>query len=79
METGLPTSDRRGSFSGGAVAPGSVLTPRLSPQIYPDEGHFLHGDGARQHLSQSLVNFFEECFRKPEKREEDGDGEENDS
>lgn len=46
-------------------------------QIYPDEGHFLHSDGARQHLSQSLVNFFEECFRKPEKREDGED--ENDS
>lgn len=50
----------------------------LGPQIYPDEGHFLHSDGTRQHLSQSLVNFFEECFRKPEKRE-DGEEEENDS
>uniref|UniRef100_H3DCP5 Dipeptidyl-peptidase 6b n=1 Tax=Tetraodon nigroviridis TaxID=99883 RepID=H3DCP5_TETNG len=40
-------------------------------QIYPDEGHFLHSDGTQQHLSQSLVNFFEECFRKPEKGEDD--------
>lgn len=38
----------------------------LSPQIYPDESHFLHGDATRQHLSRSLVNFFEECFRLPE-------------
>lgn len=36
------------------------------PQIYPDEGHFLHSEATRQHLSQSLVNFFEECFRLPE-------------
>uniref|UniRef100_A0AAR2JRK5 Dipeptidyl-peptidase 6b n=1 Tax=Pygocentrus nattereri TaxID=42514 RepID=A0AAR2JRK5_PYGNA len=35
-------------------------------QIYPDEGHFIHSEGARQHLSQSLVNFFEVCFRPPE-------------
>ncbi|PWA18148.1 hypothetical protein CCH79_00003973 [Gambusia affinis] len=35
-------------------------------QIYPDEGHFIHSDATRQHLSQSLVNFFEECFRLPE-------------
>ncbi|KAM3866400.1 A-type potassium channel modulatory protein DPP6-like [Diretmus argenteus] len=35
-------------------------------QIYPDEGHFLHSDGTQQHLSQSLVNFFEECFRLPD-------------
>lgn len=47
-------------------------------QIYPDEGHFLHSDGTQQHLSQSLVNFFEECFRVPEiltgdQQEEDED------
>lgn len=35
-------------------------------QIYPDEGHFFHSEATRQHLSQSLVNFFEECFRLPE-------------
>ncbi|KPP77004.1 dipeptidyl aminopeptidase-like protein 6-like [Scleropages formosus] len=35
-------------------------------QIYPDEGHFLHSRATRQHLSQSLVNFFEECFRLPD-------------
>lgn len=57
----------------------SRYTPPFCLQIYPDEGHFLHSDGARQHLSQSLVNFFEECFRKPEKREDDGDEDENDS
>lgn len=50
----------------------------LCLQIYPDEGHFLHSDGAQQHLSQSLVNFFEECFRVPEiltddQQEEDED------
>lgn len=35
-------------------------------QIYPDEGHFIHSEATRQHLSQSLVNYFEECFRLPE-------------
>ncbi|XP_048120017.1 dipeptidyl aminopeptidase-like protein 6 isoform X1 [Alosa alosa] len=35
-------------------------------QIYPDEGHYLHSPSFKQHLSQSLVNFFEECFRPPE-------------
>ncbi|KAI4882779.1 hypothetical protein NFI96_002385 [Prochilodus magdalenae] len=35
-------------------------------QIYPDEGHFIHNEDTRQHLSQSLVNFFEECFRLPD-------------
>uniref|UniRef100_A0A667ZCR4 Dipeptidyl-peptidase 6b n=1 Tax=Myripristis murdjan TaxID=586833 RepID=A0A667ZCR4_9TELE len=49
-------------------------------QIYPDEGHFLHSEGTQQHLSQSLVNFFEECFRVPdiltddEQEEDEDDG-----
>lgn len=49
-----------------------VQTLRLCPppsflsQIYPDEGHFIRSAATRQHLSQSLVNFFEECFRLPE-------------
>lgn len=47
-------------------------------QIYPDEGHFLHGDGTRQHLSQSLVNFFEVCFRAPEVVTEEQQEEEED-
>uniref|UniRef100_A0A667ZCK8 Dipeptidyl-peptidase 6b n=1 Tax=Myripristis murdjan TaxID=586833 RepID=A0A667ZCK8_9TELE len=48
--------------------------------IYPDEGHFLHSEGTQQHLSQSLVNFFEECFRVPdiltddEQEEDEDDG-----
>lgn len=49
-------------------------------QIYPDEGHFLHSDGTQQHLSQSLVNFFGECFRLPEVVKDDQQEEdENDS
>lgn len=32
-------------------------------QIYPDEGHFLHSAETQQHLSQSLVNFFADCFQ----------------
>lgn len=35
-------------------------------QIYPDEGHFLHSEATREHLSQSVVNFFVECFRQPD-------------
>lgn len=35
-------------------------------QIYPDEGHFLHSEATKQHLGQSLINFFEECFRQPD-------------
>ncbi|RXM98927.1 Dipeptidyl aminopeptidase-like protein 6 [Acipenser ruthenus] len=38
-----------------------------SLQIYPDEGHFMHNEGIKQHLYQSLVNYFEECFRLPDK------------
>ncbi|KAJ4919289.1 hypothetical protein JOQ06_021582 [Pogonophryne albipinna] len=50
---------------------GGFVTSRLvrgdeSP-IYPDEGHFIHSEATQQHLSQSLVNFFEECFRLPER------------
>lgn len=42
------------------------MSPSAVPQIYPDEGHFLHSEATRQHLSQSLVSFFQECFRLPE-------------
>uniref|UniRef100_A0A8C2KBI3 Dipeptidyl-peptidase 6b n=1 Tax=Cyprinus carpio TaxID=7962 RepID=A0A8C2KBI3_CYPCA len=38
----------------------------LQVRIYPDEGHFLHSRESQLHLSQSLVNFFVECFRPPE-------------
>lgn len=47
-------------------------------QIYPDEGHFLHSEGTQQHLSQSLINFFEECFRVPEVLTEDQQDEDED-
>lgn len=43
----------------------------LCPQIYPDEGHYLHNTNYKVHLSMSLVNFFEECFRPPEILTED--------
>lgn len=45
----------------------NVHTLCFVSQIYPDEGHFIHSEATRQHLSQSLVNFFEECFRLPER------------
>lgn len=48
-------------------------------QIYPDEGHFLHSEGTQQHLSQSLVNFFEECFRVPEVLTDDQQEEDEDN
>uniref|UniRef100_A0A8C0YIE3 Dipeptidyl-peptidase 6b n=1 Tax=Cyprinus carpio carpio TaxID=630221 RepID=A0A8C0YIE3_CYPCA len=40
-------------------------------QIYPDEGHILHSRDSQLHLSQSLVNYFVECFRPPEIPTED--------
>ncbi|GAA6091976.1 dipeptidyl aminopeptidase-like protein 6b isoform X1 [Tachysurus ichikawai] len=40
-------------------------------QIYPDEGHLLQSEVSRQHLDQSLVSFFEVCFRPPEILSED--------
>ncbi|GAA6092736.1 dipeptidyl aminopeptidase-like protein 6 isoform X1, partial [Tachysurus ichikawai] len=39
--------------------------------IYPDEGHFLHSEAVRRHLSQSLVHFFEECFRRSDDTSQD--------
>ena len=47
-------------------------------QIYPDEGHFLHSEGTRRHLSQTLVNFYEECFRMPDIPPEDDEDEDED-
>jgi hypothetical protein len=47
-------------------------------QIYPDEGHFLHSAGTRRHLGQTLVNFYEECFRLPDIQSEDDEEEEED-
>lgn len=67
-----------GMFQVAAVAP-TCRCP-VYPQIYPDEGHFLHSDGTQQHLSQSLVNFFGECFRLPEvAKDERKEDDENDS
>ncbi|KAK3546580.1 hypothetical protein QTP70_029946 [Hemibagrus guttatus] len=40
-------------------------------QIYPDEGHLLQSEVSRKHLDQSLVSFFEVCFRPPEILSED--------
>ncbi|XP_062338487.1 dipeptidyl aminopeptidase-like protein 6 isoform X3 [Osmerus eperlanus] len=62
------TADEKVHFQHTAKFINHLITKKAnySLQIYPDEGHFLHSDGAQQHLSQSLVNFFEECFRLPE-------------
>ncbi|XP_026541592.1 dipeptidyl aminopeptidase-like protein 6 [Notechis scutatus] len=38
-----------------------------SLQIYPDEGHYFNSPTLEQHLYKSLVNFFVECFKMPDK------------
>ncbi|KAI3374930.1 hypothetical protein L3Q82_021461 [Scortum barcoo] len=75
-----PTADEKVHFQHTAKFINHLITEKANYtlQIYPDEGHFLHSDGTQQHLSQSLVNFFEECFRVPEiltndQQEEDED------
>uniref|UniRef100_A0A3B3B3M3 A-type potassium channel modulatory protein DPP6 n=1 Tax=Oryzias melastigma TaxID=30732 RepID=A0A3B3B3M3_ORYME len=64
-----PTADEKVHFQHSAKFISQLISEKANYtlQIYPDEGHFLHSDATRQHLSQSLVNFFEECFRLPEK------------
>ncbi|KAJ8012088.1 hypothetical protein DPEC_G00065050 [Dallia pectoralis] len=68
-----PTADEKVHFQHSAKLIGHLIKEKAnySLQIYPDEGHFLRGNGAQQHLSQSLVNFFEECFRLPDLPTED--------
>ncbi|XP_034559816.1 dipeptidyl aminopeptidase-like protein 6 isoform X3 [Notolabrus celidotus] len=74
-----PTADEKVHFQHTAKFINHLISEKANYtlQIYPDEGHFLHSDGTQQHLSQSLVNFFEECFRVPDKKskneEEEGD------
>ncbi|XP_056149185.1 dipeptidyl aminopeptidase-like protein 6 [Lampris incognitus] len=76
-----PTADEKVHFQHTAKFINHLIGEKAnySLQIYPDEGHFLHSDGTQQHLSQSLVNFFEECFRLPdvmaeEQQEDEDDG-----
>ncbi|XP_026056557.1 dipeptidyl aminopeptidase-like protein 6 isoform X2 [Carassius auratus] len=63
-----PTADEQVHFQHTAKFISRLISERANYtlQIYPDEGHFIHNEGTRQHLSQSLVNFFEECFRLPD-------------
>uniref|UniRef100_A0A4W6DIZ6 Dipeptidyl-peptidase 6b n=1 Tax=Lates calcarifer TaxID=8187 RepID=A0A4W6DIZ6_LATCA len=63
-----PTADEKVHFQHTAKFINHLISEKANYtlQIYPDEGHFLHTEGTQQHLSQSLVNFFEECFRVPE-------------
>ncbi|XP_058499708.1 dipeptidyl aminopeptidase-like protein 6 isoform X3 [Solea solea] len=77
-----PTADEKVHFQHTAKFINHLINKKANYtlQIYPDEGHFLHSDGTQQHLSQSLVNFFEECFRVPEVlKDEQQEEEEDDS
>ncbi|KAM4604780.1 A-type potassium channel modulatory protein DPP6-like [Polymixia lowei] len=75
-----PTADEKVHFQHTAKFINHLIGQKANYtlQIYPDEGHFLHSDGTQQHLSQSLVNFYEECFRLPdvvsEEQQEEDDG-----
>uniref|UniRef100_A0A3Q2VMT2 A-type potassium channel modulatory protein DPP6 n=1 Tax=Haplochromis burtoni TaxID=8153 RepID=A0A3Q2VMT2_HAPBU len=64
-----PTADEKVHFQHTAKFIAQLISEKANYtlQIYPDEGHFIHSEATRQHLSQSLVNFFEECFRLPER------------
>uniref|UniRef100_A0A3B4TY43 Dipeptidyl-peptidase 6b n=1 Tax=Seriola dumerili TaxID=41447 RepID=A0A3B4TY43_SERDU len=76
-----PTADEKVHFQHTAKFINHLISEKANYtlQIYPDEGHFLHSDGTQQHLSQSLVNFFEECFRVPEVLTDDQQDDEDDS
>uniref|UniRef100_A0A3B4BJ38 Uncharacterized protein n=1 Tax=Periophthalmus magnuspinnatus TaxID=409849 RepID=A0A3B4BJ38_9GOBI len=64
-----PTADEKVHFQHTAKFISRLINAKANYtlQIYPDEGHFIRSEATRQHLSQSLVNFFEECFRLPER------------
>uniref|UniRef100_A0A672SDB5 Dipeptidyl aminopeptidase-like protein 6 n=1 Tax=Sinocyclocheilus grahami TaxID=75366 RepID=A0A672SDB5_SINGR len=63
-----PTADEKVHFQHTAKLINHLINEKANYtlQIYPDEGHFLHSRDSQLHLSQSLVNFFVECFRPPE-------------
>uniref|UniRef100_A0A8C1UG69 Dipeptidyl-peptidase 6b n=1 Tax=Cyprinus carpio TaxID=7962 RepID=A0A8C1UG69_CYPCA len=63
-----PTADEKVHFQHTAKFITHLINEKANYtlQIYPDEGHFLHSRESQLHLSQSLVNFFVECFRPPE-------------
>ncbi|XP_076000936.1 A-type potassium channel modulatory protein DPP6-like [Genypterus blacodes] len=75
-----PTADEKVHFQHTAKFINHLISEKANYtlQIYPDEGHFLHSDGTPQHLSQSLVNFFAECFREPEVLTEEEEEEDED-
>uniref|UniRef100_A0A671PGQ6 Dipeptidyl aminopeptidase-like protein 6 n=1 Tax=Sinocyclocheilus anshuiensis TaxID=1608454 RepID=A0A671PGQ6_9TELE len=68
-----PTADEKVHFQHTAKFITHLINEKANYtlQIYPDEGHFLHSRESQLHLSQSLVNFFVECFRPPEILTED--------
>lgn len=74
-----PTADEKVHFQHTAKFISRLINEKANYtlQIYPDEGHFIRSEATRQHLSQSLVNFFEECFRLPERAFEEALEEEN--
>ncbi|XP_048029838.1 LOW QUALITY PROTEIN: dipeptidyl aminopeptidase-like protein 6 [Megalobrama amblycephala] len=63
-----PTADEKVHFQHTAKFISRLISERANYtlQIYPDEGHFFTTRERGKHLSQSLVNFFEECFRLPD-------------
>ncbi|KAK1786786.1 hypothetical protein P4O66_017181 [Electrophorus voltai] len=63
-----PTADEKVHFQHTAKFISHLINKKANYtlQIYPDEGHFLHSKKAQLHLSQSIINFFEACFRPPE-------------
>nr|XP_057916351.1 dipeptidyl aminopeptidase-like protein 6 isoform X3 [Doryrhamphus excisus] len=75
-----PTADEKVHFQHTAKLIAQLIHEKANYtlQIYPDEGHFIHNEGTKQHLSQSLVNFFEECFRLPERLPDEVDEENED-
>uniref|UniRef100_A0A7N8YQJ3 Dipeptidyl-peptidase 6b n=1 Tax=Mastacembelus armatus TaxID=205130 RepID=A0A7N8YQJ3_9TELE len=76
-----PTADEKVHFQHTAKFINHLISEKANYtlQIYPDEGHFLHSEGMQQHLSQTLVNFFEECFRVPEVLTDDQQEEDEDN
>uniref|UniRef100_A0A671KT49 Dipeptidyl aminopeptidase-like protein 6 n=1 Tax=Sinocyclocheilus anshuiensis TaxID=1608454 RepID=A0A671KT49_9TELE len=68
-----PTADEKVHFQHTAKFINHLINEKANYtlQIYPDEGHFLHSRDSQLHLSQTLVNFFVECFRPPEIPTED--------
>ncbi|KAG7336403.1 hypothetical protein KOW79_001096 [Hemibagrus wyckioides] len=68
-----PTADEKVHFQHTAKYISGLISAKAnySLQIYPDEGHFLHSEAVRRHLSQSLLHFFEGCFRRSDDTFED--------